>query len=127
MRKLYIIIATIFMIFTAIGILAGNNSTSRIETPTPVSIPKVDIVKLDTTVQKMINDGLVHSVDFANHIVRIDPAIWIRGDVDSKKQIIYFWSQYFKAKIGYERVQILSNRNDDKLGEYEVWGGMKVY
>jgi len=126
-RKLYIIIATIFMIFTAIGILAGNNSTSRIETPTPVSIPKVDIVKLDTTVQKMINDGLVHSVDFANHIVRIDPAIWIRGDVDSKKQIIYFWSQYFKAKIGYERVQILSNRNDDKLGEYEVWGGMKVY
>ncbi len=84
------------------------------------------LTPLETEIMKLQSNGSIYSIDVEMNEVRIDPIIWMQLDLRTKQNLILTFSVYFKMKGSTGRVNILSNRNDRKLGSYSVWSGVKV-
>lgn len=85
-----------------------------------------EIARMEEHIQKMISVGVIHSVNADLNQVRIDPTAWSLLDLETKQNIVTFFSAYFDMKDSTGRVTILSNRNDSKLATYSSWSGIKI-
>lgn len=82
--------------------------------------------KLEATVAEMKATGAIYSIE--NSRVRIPILVWLSMDVKQKEQVVTFFSEYFKLKTGHGNcVEILSDRNDTKLAEVNMWYTIKIY
>jgi len=97
------------------------------ETPPPAAPAPPTEAELDQAVREMIATRAIHSIDLAAGTVRIDPAVWLVGDVTGKQQIVLFFHQYLRAKGRPGYPKILSDRNDTVLAEYSAWSGIKIH
>lgn len=82
--------------------------------------------QMEEGVVRMMESGGVHSVDVAANTVRVNALTWSLMKIEMKRDLVAFFSQYFEMKRGYERVTVLSDRNDTKLATYGPWGGIKI-
>ena len=94
-------------------------------TNTPRAKPKLD-PKIEQTIQNLLNTGAVHSINVDFNQVRVDPVLWIPLPLENKQNLVMMFSKYFDAKGSTGRVEILSNRNDNKLATYSSWSGVKI-
>ncbi len=113
-----------YTISQSANIRANNTRTVRSETkPKPVRQVNPAIA---TAVQSLLDEGLVYSVDVQFNEARIDPVVWSALDIEAKQNTVNLFSDFFDQSGSTGRVTILSNRNDDKLATFGVWGGMKI-
>lgn len=82
--------------------------------------------ELEQKIQELLTTGAVHSVNVEFNQVRIDPLLWNPLPLESKQGIVFLFSRYFEVKGSTGRVEVLSNRNDQKLATYSVWSGIKI-
>jgi len=82
--------------------------------------------KLEQTIQEWLTTGAVHSVNVEFNEVRVDPLVWNPLPLENKQNFVGMFSRYFEAKGSTGRVEVLSNRNDQKLATYSVWSGIKI-
>ena len=93
--------------------------------PKPVTVtPEPGVVE---KVEDGLRKGLFHSIDIDSGRVRIDPALWLPLPIEAKQGHVLLFREYFKCKGKSGRVDILSNRNDQKLASYSVWSGVKIF
>jgi len=91
-----------------------------------VGLSAEQVRQRDAEVREMIATGAAYSVSVDLNQVRMSPAVWDLMDLTAKQGIVLYFSQYFKAKGSTGRVTILSDRNDEELGSYSVWSGIKI-
>jgi len=89
-----------------------------------VAPPKPDIIEL---IEDGIKKGVFHSIDIDSGYARIDPAVWLELSIEAKQGIVLGLREYFIRKGKSGRLDILSNRNDQKLASYSVWSGVKIF
>ena len=83
--------------------------------------------KAECAADEMIKNGWVSHVNIDVEELRMSPYFWDTLSLDAKQKAVEFWYLYFKAHGKPGGAVILSDRNDDKLGEYDVWNGTKIY
>ena len=111
---------------------ANNTRTVKSETkPKPKPKPKPRPVRqvdpsISKAVQSLLSEGLVYSVNVEFNEARIDPVIWSALDIEAKQNTVNLFSTYFEQAGSSGRVTIRSNRNDNKLATFGVWGGVKI-
>ena len=81
---------------------------------------------VEESIQKLLDEGFVHSVNVEFNEVRANTATWDLLALEQKQQFVAVFSNYFDAKGSTGRVTVLSNRNDSKLATYSVWSGIKI-
>jgi len=100
----------------------GGGTRRRSRTAAEAQVDKAAI----EAVQHWLASGVLHSVDVEANSARIDPLGWSALTIEDKQQTVRILSAYFDAKRGYDRVTILSSRNDTKLATYSPLGGCKI-
>jgi len=83
--------------------------------------------KFESKIRELLISGAIHSVNVEFNEVRVDPLVWSLLPLENKQNFVVIFSQYFEAKGSTGRVNVLSNRNDQKLASYSVWSGVKIY
>lgn len=83
--------------------------------------------------REMIDDlkrsGGVHSVDYERGRMRVNILSWAGLKVDTKEQVVKGFAMACAAPAAGEirDVQILSDRNDTVLAEYDWWNGIRIH
>ena len=86
----------------------------------------VDRLAANELVDELTSSGVIHSYSVQREMVRVDPLLWSALPIETKEGVVIFFSRLFKARGRSGRVDILSNRNDQKLASYSNWSGMKI-
>lgn len=87
-----------------------------------------NVALAEENVEILRRKGMIYSIDVKAGEVRVEPAVWARQNVDTKKEIVQIFDVYFKAKAGPGiRTQIKSNKNDTIFAESTVFSGIQVY
>ena len=95
--------------------------------PRTGSTAQSTMLSLEEWVHEGLRDGVFYSVDVDANEIRMDPVKWSWLSIEQKQMFVRQFSRYFDAKASTARVNILSSRNDTKLGSYSVWTGIRIY
>ena len=87
---------------------------------------KSQLQKMEEGVRTMLNEDVIHSINFEFKEVRLDPLMWSMFTLEEKQGMVNFFSNYFSAKGDAGNLTILSNRNDTKLATLGLWSGIKI-
>lgn len=86
-----------------------------------------NLADMDRAVAEMLRKGAIYSIDVENNEVRIPLSVWRMLDVKQKQGLVFYFSHYFEAKHSTGWVTIMNDRNDKKLGSYDVWYGVRIF
>jgi hypothetical protein len=125
MRNMFIIlgIATAVLLFVIFGIAPKQMKTSaELETQRQSAMDF-----FETEIKPMMADGVVYSVDEQHNQIKVRPEKWSDLDLDAKTKLVRGFSDYFEATGHTKRLVVLSSADKQKLAEYIIWRGIKIY
>ena len=134
-RSVPVIVAVAFGFAAILIIAVGLQQNRSSVTPSPLSgrtaTPEemrhaVEIRHYYDSLQK---DGTIYSIDWDRKIMRIDPLVWARMKVDQKKNLLNGFLGYYTGWHPSESawVRVMSDRNDDVLGENSTYSGRIIH
>jgi hypothetical protein len=131
-----LVVALTFLVLLIIGLIilmmngpsaSSSHSTSRVNDQLPNDSSNQLHERMVADVEKLQSAGVVTDINKASHTIRFDDDEWYKCDVDQKQKIVRAMAIYMSDDDTASFVKVLSNRNDDVLGECGLLGGITVY
>ena len=82
--------------------------------------------ELEKSIQQLLIDGSIHSMNIQKNEVRINPITWSFLSLEQKREIVTNFHLYFVYKQAGDNVNVLSDQNDKKLATYSWSEGINI-
>jgi hypothetical protein len=83
--------------------------------------------RVQNAVRRLQDQGIITEINVAERTARVNESIWIESELKSKQKLVNLLSLYVQGQTGAYSMTILSDRNDQKLGERGILGDVTIY